>query len=93
MSVLQSDFPKDVHNPHRQITVSAPLNRCLYKIKKNHHFFTQNVHFLELFLVKFWKNFNKPSAQNLNFFIDRQWFIGADTVLVSIGRLQNGLIG
>ena len=33
------------------------------------------------FLVKFWKNFNKPPAQNLDFFIDRRRFIGADTVL------------
>ena len=33
------------------------------------------------FLVKFWKNFNKPPAQNLDFFIDRRRFIGADTVI------------
>ena len=32
------------------------------------------------FLVKFWKNFNKPPAQNLDFFIDRRRFIDADTV-------------
>ena len=33
------------------------------------------------FLVKFWKNFNKPPAQNLDFFIDRRRFIDADTVV------------
>ena len=36
------------------------------------------------FLVKFWKNFNKPPAQNLDFFIDRRRFIDADTVIYYI---------
>ena len=33
------------------------------------------------FLVKFWKNFNKPPAQNLDFFIDCRRFIDKDTVV------------
>ena len=33
------------------------------------------------FLGKFWKNFNKPPPQNLDFFIDRRQFIDTDTVL------------
>ena len=37
--------------------------------------------FFGAFLVKFWKNFNKPPAQNLNFLIDCRRFIGADTVV------------
>ena len=43
------------------------------------------------FLVKFWKNFNKPPAQNLDFFIDRWWFIGADMVLSFL--MLYGLLG
>ena len=39
------------------------------------------------FLVKFWKNFNKPPAQNLDFFIDRQRLIGADTVILLVNRI------
>ena len=32
------------------------------------------------FLGKFWKNFNKPPPQNLDFFIDRWRFIDTDRV-------------
>ena len=41
-------------------TVSASLNRHLYKIQINHHFFTQKVHFLGLF----WSNFGKISINH-----------------------------
>ena len=42
--------------------------------------FCLKVHFLGLFWGKFWKNFNKPPPQKLDFFIGRQRFIDTDTV-------------